>query len=88
MFVARKDARQGDDIDTLIVLRSIDEERVSRFKDWVFQIHEEVDMTVDPSFPYELFTLEIHLMKEFQDIGQDFPNSLNPLSFEGRNTLI
>ena len=56
--VARRSAKFSDDIDTLIVLRSLDVDRVSRFRKWVFNIHEESGMKIDDAFPFELFTLE------------------------------
>ena len=56
--VARKNAHHGDDIDTVIVVYSVEGDQVSRFRDWIFRLHEATDMTIDKDFPYELFTVE------------------------------
>ena len=56
--VARNTAHHGDDIDTVIVVHSIVDDQVSRFGNWMSELHRKTEMTIDVDFPYELFTVE------------------------------
>ena len=56
--VARRNAHHGDDIDTVIAVHSTVSDQVSRFRNWIFELHRRTDMTVDEDFPYELFSTE------------------------------
>ena len=56
--VARRHAHHGDDIDTVIVVNSVDDDQVSRFGNWISDLHRTTEMTIDEDFPYELFSVE------------------------------
>ena len=71
--VARGVIKSDDDIDTVIVVKEIDNDQVERFNKWIFDLHDKFSMKIDQDFPYELFTIET-MEKKFGSLDKIRPS--------------